>query len=101
MLPPHLRVNGLVLNVTVSVGSRSIPICRYPSVPGHAEIFAIGDTSLAFDASGDPPPGVAPVAKQQGAYVAKLIKGRLRGSERTQPFRYRNYGNLATIGRKA
>jgi NADH dehydrogenase len=71
------------------------------SVPGHPEIFAIGDTSLAFDAGGNPLPGVAPVAKQQGAYVGKLIKGRLRGAERTQPFRYRSYGNLATIGRKA
>ncbi len=44
---------------------------------------------------------MAPVAKQQGAYVGKLIKARLRGAERVEPFNYRNYGNLATIGRKA
>jgi NADH dehydrogenase len=71
------------------------------SVPGHSEIFAIGDTALAFDAAGKPLAGVAPVAKQQGYYVSKLIKARLRGDERVGPFRYRNYGNLATIGRKA
>jgi NADH dehydrogenase len=71
------------------------------SVPGHPEIFAIGDTSLAFDAGGIPLPGVAPVAKQQGVYVGKLIKCCLQGADRTQPFRYRSYGNLATIGRKA
>jgi NADH dehydrogenase len=71
------------------------------SVPGHPEIFAIGDTSLAFDAAGKPLPGVAPVAKQQGVYVGKLIKARLRGAEGVGSFRYRDYGNLATIGRKA
>jgi NADH dehydrogenase len=51
------------------------------SVPGHPEIFAIGDTALACDAAGKPLPGVAPVAKQQGSYVSKLIKARLRGAE--------------------
>jgi NADH dehydrogenase len=71
------------------------------SVHGHPEIFAIGDTALAFDAAGKPLAGVAPVAKQQGYYVSKLIKSRLRGTEPVGPFRYRNYGNLATIGRKA
>ena len=71
------------------------------SVPGHPEIFAIGDTALALDAGGNPLPGIAPVAKQQGRYVGKLIKARLRGAERAKAFHYRNYGNLATIGRKA
>jgi len=71
------------------------------TVPGHPEIFAIGDTALALDANGKPLPGVAPVAKQQGRYVGGLIKARLRGAERVQPFHYRDYGNLATIGRKA
>jgi NADH dehydrogenase len=71
------------------------------SVPGHPEIFAIGDTALALDANGKPLPGIAPVAKQQGRYVGSLIKARLRGAERVEPFHYRNYGNLATIGRKA
>jgi NADH dehydrogenase len=71
------------------------------AVPGHPEIFAIGDTALALDANGKPLPGIAPVAKQQGRYVGSLIKARLRGAERVEPFHYRDYGNLATIGRKA
>ena len=71
------------------------------SVRGHPEIFAIGDTALTPDASGKPLPGVAPVAKQQGRYVGRLIKVRLRNAERVEPFRYRDYGNLTTIGRKA
>jgi NADH:ubiquinone reductase (H+-translocating) len=71
------------------------------SVLGHPEIFALGDTSLVLDGAGKPLPGVAPVAKQQGVYVGKLIKARLRGVQQAASFRYRNYGNLATIGRKA
>jgi NADH dehydrogenase len=71
------------------------------TVPDHLEIFAIGDTALMLDAAGKPLPGVAPVAKQQGHYVGNLIKTRLRSVERIEPFSYRNYGNLATIGRKA
>jgi NADH dehydrogenase len=71
------------------------------AVPGHPEIFAIGDTALALNANGEPLPGIAPVAKQQGRYVGSLIKARLRGTQRVEPFHYRNYGNLATIGRKA
>ena len=71
------------------------------AVPGHPEIFAIGDTALTLDANGTPLPGIAPVAKQQGRYVASFIKARLRGAERVEPFHYRSYGNLATIGRKA
>ena len=71
------------------------------SVHDHPKIFAIGDTARTPDASGKPLPGVAPVAKQQGRYVGRLIKARLRNTERVEPFRYRDYGNLATIGRKA
>jgi NADH:ubiquinone reductase (H+-translocating) len=71
------------------------------SIRGHPEIFAIGDTALSSDASGKPLPGVAPVAKQQGRYVGALIKARLSNARRVEPFRYRDYGNLATIGRKA
>jgi NADH:ubiquinone reductase (H+-translocating) len=70
------------------------------SVPGHPEIFAIGDTALATDTAEKPLPGVAPVAKQQGVYVGELIKSRMQGRE-VMPFHYRDYGNLATIGRKA
>ena len=71
------------------------------SVPGHPEIFAIGDTALTLDPSGKPLPGVAPVAKQQGAYAGKLIRARVTHRAPLAPFRYRNYGNLATVGRKS
>ena len=71
------------------------------AVPGHPEIFVIGDTALTLDGDGKPLPGIAPVAKQQGRYVANLIKARLHGAARVEPFHYRSYGNLATIGRKA
>ena len=77
-----------------------IEVDRDLSVPGHPEIFAIGDTALALDANGKPLPGIAPVAKQQGRYVGSLIKARLRGAEQSA-IPYRSYGNLATIGRKA
>lgn len=69
------------------------------SVPGHPDIFVIGDTAALNDASGNPLPGVAPVAKQQGIYVAKLLLARQKGQTAT-PFRYRDFGSLATIGRK-
>jgi NADH dehydrogenase len=64
------------------------------SVPGHSNIFAIGDTAACADGRGAMLPGVAPVAKQQGRYVADRILGRTVAS-----FRYRDYGNMATIGR--
>ena len=70
------------------------------SVPGHSEIFALGDTAFFAGVDGRALPGVAPVAKQQGAYVARLIKARLRDAD-LPPFRYRDVGSLATIGRKS
>ena len=63
---------------------------------GHTRIFAIGDTAASPARRGGTLPGVAPVAKQQGRYVADRILGRTM-----KPFRYRDYGNLATIGRKS
>ena len=65
------------------------------------DIFVIGDTALAHDANDAPLPGNAPVAKQQGAYVANTIKARVAGKGAPPPFRYRDRGLLATIGRKA
>ena len=66
-------------------------------IPAHPEIFAIGDlVSIATD--GRPVPGVAPAAMQMGAHAARNIRRTLEGRER-QPFRYRNKGDLATIGR--
>src|SRR3954470_9758793 len=69
------------------------------SVPGHPEIFVIGDTGAATGRDGKPLPGVAPVAKQQGEYVARLLIAREQGKT-LPPFRYRDFGSLATIGRK-
>jgi NADH dehydrogenase len=67
------------------------------SLPGHPEIFVIGDLAH-FEQAGKTLPGVAPVAMQQGAYVAKLIGERSRGRT-LPPFRYRDKGSLAVIGR--
>jgi NADH dehydrogenase len=69
------------------------------SAPGHADVFVIGDAACAIGVDGKPLPGVAPVAKQQGAYVAQLLMARARG-ETLAAFRYRDFGSLATIGRK-
>ena len=71
------------------------------SLPGHPEIFVIGDTAHVGDATGQPLPGLAPVAKQQGAYVARLLRSRIAGRPPPPPFRYRSYGTMATIGRRA
>jgi NADH dehydrogenase len=71
------------------------------SLPGHPEVFVIGDTALATDAAGNPLPGIAPAAKQAGQYVAQVIRARIAGRKAPPPFRYRHLGNLATIGRKA
>jgi NADH dehydrogenase len=71
------------------------------TVPGHPEIFVIGDTAQAMGADGKPLPGLAPVAKQQGAYVARVLRARLAGKPAPGPFRYRNFGTMATIGRRA
>jgi NADH:quinone reductase (non-electrogenic) len=69
------------------------------SVPGQPDIFVIGDAAAASGADGKPLPGVAPVAKQQGRYVADLLIARTRGRT-LPPFRYRDFGSMATIGRK-
>jgi NADH dehydrogenase len=70
------------------------------SVPGRPEIRVAGDLAVLTDAAGRPVPGVAPAAKQMGAHAARNIRERLAGRP-TLPFRYRDYGNLATIGRQA
>jgi NADH:ubiquinone reductase (H+-translocating) len=70
------------------------------SIPCHSNIFVIGDVAHALGSDGKPLPGVAPVAKQQGRYVADLIRARVAGRKLPPPFRYRDSGSLATIGRK-
>ncbi|MGA0599822.1 NAD(P)/FAD-dependent oxidoreductase [Caulobacter sp. KR2-114] len=71
------------------------------SVPGAPEVFVIGDAAHLTDAAGVLVPGVAPAAKQQGEYVARLIRARLAGRPAPGPFRYADFGALATIGRAA
>jgi NADH:quinone reductase (non-electrogenic) len=69
------------------------------SVPGHPEIFAIGDVASLAGLDGRPLPGLAAVATQHGKYVAKLIAHRVAGRPSPGPFRYRDLGTLAIIGR--
>ena len=69
------------------------------TVPGHPDIFAIGDTVTIAGPDGTPVPGIAPAAKQQGRYVASLIRARLNGTT-LPPFRYKHAGSLAQIGNR-
>ncbi len=72
------------------------------TLPGHPEVFAVGDMVRVRARDGTPItlPGVAPVAIQQGRYAARAVRARLQGRA-APPFRYRDKGNLATIGRAA
>jgi NADH dehydrogenase/putative oxidoreductase len=70
-------------------------------VPGMANIFALGDTVASNGWQGQPVPGLAPAAKQGGAYVAQQILAMVEGRAALPPFAYRHFGSLATIGRKA
>jgi NADH dehydrogenase FAD-containing subunit len=70
-------------------------------VPGRSEIFVIGDVAACNAWRGMPAPGLAPAAKQGGAYAARAIRAALAGHRAPPPFRYRHYGSLATIGRQA
>lgn len=71
------------------------------SVPGHAEVFAVGDTATATRPDGRPVPGVGDAAKQGGRHAAKVILARLKGETGEKPFRYSHAGDLATIGKSA
>jgi NADH dehydrogenase len=72
------------------------------TLPGHPEVFAIGDMVRVRGADGEVRtlPGLAPVAMQQGRYAGKVTRARLRDRD-VKPFRYIDKGNLATIGRGA
>jgi NADH dehydrogenase len=76
-----------------------VPVQPDLSVPGHPDVFVAGDLA-AVQCDGKPVPGVAPAAKQMGRYLGQSIRTRLRGGT-PPPFRYRDFGNLATIGRMA
>ncbi len=71
------------------------------SVPGHPDIFVIGDTAAVNDREGKPVPGTAPAAKQMGQHVGRLIAARIAGHPNDKPFRYIHLGDLATVGRHA
>jgi hypothetical protein len=86
------------LGISPGRGGR-IPVEPDLTVSGHPDIHVIGDTALAEGRHG-PLPGVAPVVKQQGTYVARVLSARLAGRSVPPPFRYRDYGNFATIDRR-
>jgi NADH dehydrogenase len=76
-----------------------VPVSPGLTVAAYPAIYVIGDLARVAQGAGTVP-GVAPAAKQMGAYVARAIRARIAGRE-CAPFRYRDYGTLATIGRKA
>ena len=86
------------LGVTLDRSGR-VPVQPDLTVPGHAEIFVAGDLATITQ-DGKLVPGIAPAAKQMGRHVAQTIRARLAGKN-SAAFRYRDYGNLATIGRMA
>jgi NADH:ubiquinone reductase (H+-translocating) len=88
------------LSIPADRAGRAI-VAKDLSAPDLADVFVIGDTASVSQDNGTAVPGIAPAAKQQGAYVAKVIKARLKGAPAPQPFRYRHQGSLATIGQRA
>ncbi|MCI0434177.1 MAG: FAD-dependent oxidoreductase, partial [Gemmatimonadetes bacterium] len=78
-----------------------VPVGPDLRAPGHDDLFVIGDTATAKSPDGSPLPGIAPVAKQQGRYVARAIMAKISGRDAPPPFVYRDRGLLATVGRKA
>lgn len=88
---------GKWLGAEVDRGGR-VKINADLSVPEHPNVFVIGDTASLMQ-NGKPLPGVAPVAMQQGHYVARIIKQRVTSGSAAPPFHYVDKGNLATVGR--
>ncbi len=71
------------------------------TAPGRPDVFVVGDAAAAVGPDGGQAPGLAPAAKQMGRYAARVIRARLEGRPQLAPFRYRDEGQLATIGRNA
>jgi NADH dehydrogenase len=95
-----VRASGLARTLGEATGARvdragRVTVGPDLTLPGHPEVFALGDMVRVGDLA---LPGVAPVAMQQGRYAAKAIRARLEGAER-RPFRYVDKGNVATVGR--
>lgn len=98
-----IRANPLAKTLADRVGGEvdrqgRIRVGADLSLPAAPNVFVIGDMARFENPDGSPLPGVAPVAMQQGAYVARRISARARGEE-TPAFRYRDRGSMATIGR--
>jgi len=99
---------GKKLGVATDHAGR-VPVRPDLSLPGHPQVFVIGDLAAAKDERGNMLPGVAPVAIQQGRFVAKLIRREIEANPNDgktnlavrPPFHYWNKGSLATIGRAA
>ena len=89
---------GAALGVPVDRAGR-VPVTTQLGVPGHPEVFVVGDLAAVPDEIG-PLPAIAPAAKQMGRYAARAILAELSG-RRIGPFHYRHFGSLATIGRMA
>ena len=81
--------------------NRAVKVGPDCSVPGRPTIFAIGDVVELAGPNGKPLPGVGPVAKQQGAYVAEVIARRVTGRPPPPPFAYKDAGQLAMVGRSS
>ncbi|MBL1420502.1 MAG: NAD(P)/FAD-dependent oxidoreductase [Alphaproteobacteria bacterium] len=88
------------LNVDAYRAGRAI-VQNDLSLKQYINIFVIGDTAAISLPQGGFVPGLAPAAKQQGAYIAKLLHNRLNGNQNSKPFYYKHQGNLATIGKRA
>jgi NADH:ubiquinone reductase (H+-translocating) len=85
------------LGVQTGAGRR-IVVNRDLSVPGHPEVYAVGDVAASADDAGRPHPGVAQVAIQGGRHAGAMIRAQLEGRP-TKPFHYHDKGSMATIGR--
>lgn len=88
------------LGIETDRGGR-VPVNEYLNVAGHENIYVIGDLAQSSGPDGKPLPGLAAVAMQQGAYVARAIAAQVRSNEQINPFRYQDKGSMATIGRAA
>jgi len=91
---------GATLDVPLDRAGR-VQVLPDLTLPDHPELFVAGDLAALTQADGRPVPGVAPAAKQMGKHVADTLRARLHGKPEPGPFKYADYGNLATIGRMA
>ncbi len=101
-----VKANPLGVKIAAACGvvpdrAGRVPVGPRLTVGAFDNIFVIGDLAFCLDVNGKPLPGVAPVAMQQGKFVAKLICGLCNGKPTTEPFVYRDPGTMATIGRAA